>query len=232
MWRICTDIKYEYPFVRLSSSKRDADNNSEYDRFEARQNKNDEAMFLINKTIAEQTIRHIETVYGPFSDAEISHYRKRLTDDGRPIINSFQKQMVGYLFFKSFGDPVAINTINQTDYIKMIIAAKRLLLNSGMTILPYIISSRVTRVATRKNVNKKELIRLESSELYNRIQAKYNNPKVSQRILEMIGKVISSSFEIIDFDNDACKPSDLDGRIVPIINDMIDEELLFFICMI
>ena len=89
MWRICTDIKYEYPFVRLSSSKRDADNNSEYDRFEARQNKKDEAMFLINKTIAEQTISHIETVYGPFSDAEISHYRKRLTDDGRPIINSF-----------------------------------------------------------------------------------------------------------------------------------------------
>ena len=101
--------------------------------------------------------------------------------------------MVGYLFFKEFGDPISLNTINQTDYIKLIIAGKRLLLHSGMVILPYIISSRVTRTATRKNVNKKELIRLESSELYNQAKAKYNNPKMEQRILEIIGKVISSS---------------------------------------
>ena len=101
-----------------------------------------------------------------------------------------------------------------------------------MVVLPYIISSRVTRTATRKNVNKKELVRLESSELYNQAKAKYNNPKMEQRILEIIGKVISSSFEIIDYDVDHHCPSDIDGLMVPINNDMIDEELIFFICMI
>lgn len=227
-----TDIKYEYPFIKLSSSRRDADNNSEYDRFEARQVKKDEALFLQNRVSAIQAVEKIEALYGPFSNEEIDHYRRRLTKDGRQIINSFQKQMVGYLFFKEFGDPVSINTINQTDYIKLIIAGKRLLLRSGMVILPYIISSRVTRVATRKNVNKKELIRLDSSELYNRVKAKYNNPKVQQRILELIGQVISSSFEIIDYNTDKSEPTDLDGKMVPIINDMIDEELIFFICMI
>ena len=179
-----------------------------------------------------QAVRKIEALYGPFSDEEINHYKKKLTKDGRPVINPFQKQMVGYLFFKEFGDPISLNTINQTDYIKLIIAGKRLLLHSGMVILPYIISSRVTRTATRKNVNKKELIRLESSELYNQAKAKYNNPKMEQRILEIIGKVISSSFKIIDYNTERHCPTDIDGLMVPINNDIIDEELIFFICMI
>ena len=179
-----------------------------------------------------QAVRKIEALYGPFSDEEINHYKKKLTKDGRPVINPFQKQMVGYLFFKEFGDPVSLNTINQTDYIKLIIAGKRLLLHSGMVVLPYIISSRVTRTATRKNVNKKELVRLESSELYNQAKAKYNNPKMEQSILEIIGKVISSSSALLDSDVDHHCPSDIDGLMVPINNDMIDEELIFFICMI
>ena len=216
----------------MSSSARDQDNNSEYDRFEARLNKKDEALFLQNRVAAIQAVKKIETIYGPFSDEEINHYKKRLTKDGRPVINPFQKQMIGYLFFKEFGDPVSINTINQTQYIKLLIAAKRLLLNTGMVILPYIISSRVIRVVTIKSINKKELVKLESTELYNQVKAKYNNPKIEKRILEMIGIVISSSFEIIDFNTDTCTPSDLDGLTVPIINDIIDEELILFMCII
>ena len=48
----------------------------------------------------------------------------------------------------------------------------------------------------------------------------------------MIGIVISSSFEIIDFNTDTCTPSELDGLTVPIINDIIDEELILFMCII
>ena len=171
-------------------------------------------------------------LYGPFSDDEINYYRKRLIKDGRPIINAFQKQLIGYLFFKDFGDPVSLNTINQTQYIKLIIAAKRILLNSGMIILPYIISSRVSRVATRKNITKKEQTRLESSELYNKVREKYNNPKVESKVLEIIGKIISSSFEIIDWDDDNKRPGQYDMLNVPIINDIIDEEVIFFVCTI
>ena len=43
-----TDIRYEYPFYKMSSSKRDADQNSEYDRYEARLNKKDEALAMQN----------------------------------------------------------------------------------------------------------------------------------------------------------------------------------------
>ena len=93
-------------------------------RYEARLNKKDEALHLQNKVSAEQTVNKIEALYGPFSEAEIEHYRKKLTRDGAPMINEFQRQLVGYMYDKDFGDPITMNAIhNQTDYIKLIIAA-------------------------------------------------------------------------------------------------------------
>lgn len=227
-----TGIPFEYSFIKLSSSNRDADQNSEYDRYEARISKKDEALYLQNKCQAEKTIERIETLYGPFEEDEIMHYKRRLTQEGKSVINSFQKQLVHYLFDKDFGDPISMQSINQIDYIKLLIAAKRILLRNNMVILPYIISSRVVRVATRKNVNKKELIKLQASELYPKIKEKYANPNMEQKILEMIGKIVSSSFEIIDYDTVNHCPTKEDGLMVPIVNDVIDEELLMFITMI
>ena len=227
-----TDIAYEFPFSKLSSSIRDADNNSQYDRYEASLNKKDEALALQNKVAAEQTVKKIEALYGPFTNAEIEHYRKKLTRDGSPVINSLQRQLVGYLFDKDFGDPITLNAIkNQTDYIKLIIAAKRILLKSGMTILPYIISSKVLRTASRKIISKKDMVRIESSTLYSQVKCKYRNPKIEQRIWEFISTVVSSSYEIIECDEFG-KPTEYDGIKVPMILDIAYEELMFFICNI
>ena len=86
------------------------------------------------------TVKHIEEIYGPFEEEEINWYKKKLTVDGAPVINYFQRQLVGYLYYKDFGDPITFMSLhNNTDYIKLIIAAKRMLLNSGMVLLPYII---------------------------------------------------------------------------------------------
>ena len=228
-----TDIRYEYPFYKMSSSKRDADQNSEYDRYEARLNKKDEALAMQNKVSAEQTVNKIEALYGPFSEAEIEHYRRKLTRDGAPIINEFQRQLVGYMYDKDFGDPITMSAIhNQTDYIKLIIAAKRILLNSGMVILPYIISGRILRIATRKIISKKDMIAIETDPLYAQLKMKYNNPKIEQKIYEFIGAVMSSSFEIIDWDNEKDEPTPWDGKQVPMINDVVKQELMFFITSI
>ena len=227
-----TDISYEYPFVKLSSSKRDEDQNSEFDRYEARLNKKDESLFLQNKVSCEQTVKTIELKYGPFDEEEIMYYKKRLTQDNKPVINSFQKQLISYLFFKDFGDQVSIQSINQIDYIKLLIAAKRILINSGLVILPYIISSKVTRVATRKNINKKETIKVTNGDNWAQIAAKYNNKKIEKIILEMMGKINSSTFEIIEYDLENHCPSERDGINVPICSDLINEELSFFILMI
>lgn len=217
----------------MSSSKRDADQNSEYDRYEARLNKKDEALNLQNKVSSEQTVNKIDALYGPFSEAEIEHYRKKLSRDGAPVINEFQKQLVGYMYYKDFGDPITMNAIrNQTDYIKLIIAAKRILLKSGMVILPYIISGRILRIATRKIISKKDMTAIESDPLYEQLRLKYNNPKIEQKIQEFIGAVMSSSFEMIDWDNEKEEPTPYDGKYVPMVNDIIKQELIFFITSI
>lgn len=228
-----TDIKYEFPFTRLSSSKRDSDNNSEFDKFEAGISKRNEALAMQNQVAAEETVAKIERLYGPFSDGEIEHYRKKLTRDGVPVMNPLQQQLIGYLYDKEFGDPITMKAIkNQTDYIKLIIAAKRILLGSNMVILPYIVSSKVLRIASRKIIPKNDQVSMQNTKLYKQLQDKYRDPKIIQKVWEFIGQVVSSQFEIIDYDDVNKRPTEYDGRKVPIETPIVNEELLYFISMI
>ena len=100
-----------------------------------------------------------------------------------------------------------------------------------MTILPYIISSKVLRTASRKIISKKDMCRIETSNLYEQIKNKYRNPKIEQRIWEFISTIVSSTFEIIDCDQNG-NPLEYNGIKVPIILDIVYEELMFFICNI
>lgn len=224
-----TDIAYEFSFTRLSSSERDADQNSEYDKYEARLNKRDEALALQNKVAAEQAALKIEALYGPFSDEEVEHYKKVLTRDGSQIINKLTNQLVGYAFYREMGDPITWKNIpSSTDYIKLMIAAKRKYLEMGMVILPHIMSSKVIRLSSRKVVSKNNAIEIKNAALYEEFRMKYNNPKIQQIWFELLGTIKSSSFEIIDWDSTNNAPSAIDGKPLPMVDDMIDEEMLVF----
>ena len=222
------DIPYELAFSKLSASKRDSDQNSEYDRYESRLAKRDEALAIQNKVSAEQTVRSIVDKYGPISNEEILHYKKKLTLDGAPLMNYFQMQLVGYLYYKELGDPATFMSLhNSIDYIKLIICGKRMLQNAGMVILPYVISSKITRTATRKNISKKGISKYEKSALYQQICQKYTSDKVRNKVWEFIGTVASSQFEIIDFKDGS--PTEYDGKNLPMIQDLVYEEMFFFI---
>ncbi len=222
-----TDISYELAFSKLSASKRDSDQNSEYDRYESRLAKRDEALAIQNKVSAEQTVKMIVEKYGPISEDEILHYKKKLTLDGMPLMNYFQMQLVGYLFYKDLGDPATFMSLhNSTDYIKLIICGKRMLQQAGMVMLPYVISSKVVRTATRKIIGKKDISKYEKSALYDQICQKYASEKIRAKVWELIGMVASSQFEIIDYDNG---PTKYDGITLPMIQDIIYEEMMFFI---
>ena len=165
-------IEYEYNYVSLSNSKRDEDQSSEFDKFESYLIKQSEALYLQNKVNAEETMKQIEYIFGPFNQDEIDYYIERLQNDqSDSIINGFQKNLIFNLFYKYFGDPVSINAINKVDYVKLMIAATKQLSANNMIILPYIISSKVERLQARKCVNKKELQNLESSKFYQVIKS-------------------------------------------------------------
>lgn len=223
------DIEYEYNFVSLSSSKRDEDFNSEIDKYESLIAKADEGLAVLNDVAAADAVEQIKLAFGPIDDDEL-HYYKRGLSDGQKIcvINSLQKQLTLDIFFKFFGDTTTANSINFEDYVSLIICAKRFLIDLGMVALPYIIGSNVVRLANRKSVNKKELLKVTSSPLWIDVQKKYNhNKRIEDYILSIIGTILSSSFRIIDYQDDY-----LDGRPVVLIPDIICDEILRYVLLI
>ena len=223
-----TDVPYEYGFIVLSSSIRDEDNNSECDKFEAHSSKINEALMIQTLVNCKSTMDRIELKYGPFEEAEIKFYYHQLCKNGKFTVNSLQKILVTYLFAKEFDDPQSAKIINIRQYIILIIAAKRLLASYHMFQLPYMIGGRINRVVVRKNINKKELQKIESSKYYPMIHAKYNNEKIEQEILlTLISQILSSEFQTIDYYN-----PELNAIPINIIPDVVSEEICKFVMLI
>lgn len=223
-----TEVPYEFGFVVLSSSNRDEDNNSECDKFEAHAAKINEAIMMQTITNCKTTMKRIELKYGPFDESEIEFYKKEMSRDGKFIVNSLQKTLVTYLFAKEFNDPQSTKIVDIRNYIILVIAAKRLLESYKMMLLPYMIGGRVNRVVTRKSINKKELLKIESSEWYPMIHEKYNNEKIEKEIiLGLIAQILSSEFQTIDYYN-----RQWNGIPINVIPDIVAEEVCRFVILI
>ena len=223
-----TDISFEFSYVPISSSKRDDDSISDFDKFESNLIRMNEGLYLQNKINGQVCMKNIETMFGPFDPLELEHYTRRIliNDIGEYTINPFQKQMVFSLFYRWFRDTQSIHAINRNDYVKLIIAAKKLLTSKNMVILPYIISGKVEKLVTRKNVNKKEKALVEASPSYPKILEKYKNDDIVNNILSIIATIISSDFSIVDLN------PEIDGRHLDTIAlSAIIEEVETFILM-
>lgn len=223
-----TDIAYEFTYIALSSSKREGeDNASEFDKYEQNMTKQNEALYLQSKVNSQFTMKKIERQWGPFDPEEIRFFKKELRNENGEIINGFQKQLIFNLFYKYFGDTASINAINEDDYVKLMLVARKMLRNDMMVFLPYIISSKVEKIVGRKTLNKKELLKMEQSQYYPMIQDKYKNDKLIKQILGTIATIITSTFHIIDYND-----RELNGKLISIEPDIIIEEALLYILLI
>lgn len=220
-----TDIGFEYSFVPISSSNRDADSVSDFDRFESNLIKQNEALYMQNKMNYQNVMDTIRFQYGPFDNNEIQLYMDRImTDDaGNPIINGFQKNIVFDMFYKYFRDVQSIYAINRVEYAELIITAKRILLSRNMKLLPYVISGKVEKLVSRKNVNKKELMMIEASPTYQKILEKYQNDNILKYIRSIVATILSSDFTIVDMDKE------IDGKRIDMVVQIIIEEVLLYI---
>ena len=201
--------------------------NSEFDKFESYTTKADSSLMAHMDNACRECMNLIKMKYGPYDPEEISFFKKRLSVDGQVRINSLQRTLVFNLFYRFFNDTQAMNCINLDDYIILLMSARRILEDNGMYLLAAIVSSRVVRLATRKSVNKKELTKLENSELYNSIKEKYRNEKIEKQILSIIAALLSSDFEYIDFQD-----PEIDGRRITVTSEIASEELLMYVSMI
>ena len=222
-----TDIKYEYNYTTYSSSNRDENFNSDFDKFESNLIREDESLYIQNKVASEYTMQLIRDKFGPFTEEQINLYRSRLQEDCSPVITKFQKKLIFNIFYKYFGDPTAANAINQDDYITLMLAAKKILLSYNMIILPYIVSGRVVRIPNKKSINNKELTKIQQSPLWKMIQEKYQSPKIESDILSEIACLIASEFKIIEPDI-----PEIDGKIIDCISDIVSEEYLLYVLLV
>lgn len=224
-------ISYEYDFISLSSAQRDSDNVSGFDKYESFTVKQNPALYIQNKVASENAMRNIEMVYGPFEQEEIDFYVNRLSDyeiNGNVIV-PFQRQLVFNIFFKYFGDSKSINSIGKIDYIKLIIASAKILKANNMIVLPYIVSGKIVRLQSKKNINKKELEKLETSKNLQKVREKYRNEKIIDYLESMIATIITSDFAIISYED----PS-IDNRVIDCnkVSDIIMEEMLLYALLI
>lgn len=202
--------------------------NSEFDKFESYTTKADSSLQSQNEIACQEAMSMIKMRFGPFEQEEINFFKKRLaSEDGQVKINSLQKMLIFNLFYKYFADTATTNCINLDDYITLILAARKVLEENGMYLLAAIVSSKIIRLATRKSVNKKEMTKLESSELYEAIRNKYRNPKIEKQILSIIAALLSSDFEFIDFDD-----PEIDGKKIVVTSEIASEEVLMYVSMI
>ena len=194
-------------------------------KFESNLIKQDESKYIAVKVNCAETMREIESRFGPFSKEEINYYISQYNDDN--WLNGLQKQLIFLLFYKYFGDSESIKGINKEDYFRLMMAAKTILLNNNMVMLPYIISGKIERNVGRKILNKKESMKLEKSENYPKVIEKYKNDKIVRIILGYIASIISSDFRIIDMHN----PS-INGKMIDVVPDIIIEEMLMYALLV
>lgn len=197
-------------------------------RFEINLIRQNEALYLQNKINCAEVMKTIEAQFGPFDPNEIQLYIDSIltAEDGSPIINSFQKQLVFSMFYKYFRDTQSIYAINKIQYVELIIAAKKILKSRNMLVLPYIISGKVEKLVTRKCVNKKEKAFVEASPTYPLLLAKYKDENITMQILGIIATIISSEFSIVDMD-----PSIHGKRLDTIATNVIVEEVESYILL-
>ena len=172
-------------------------------------------------------MKKIEAQWGPFDPNEIAFYKKEMKNINGDIINMFQRQLVFNMFYKYFGDTISINAINVDDYIKLVIAARKMLKGNNMGFLPYIISGKVNKIVSRKSLNKKEIAEMEVSQYYPLVEDKFKNPKILNQVLGTIATIITSSFSVIDYQD-----IEFNGTPITVETKIIIEEFLMYILLI
>lgn len=222
-----TDIGYEYNFIPLSSSKRDADSNSEFDKFESYLIMQNEGKYLLNKVNSDQACKMIEQQFGPYDPNEVEYYREHLKVNGETSIQYFQKQLVLYLFYKYFGDTLSPKGINEDSYIKLIITARHILENERLLIMPEIVSGKVNKYVARNTVNKTIMQYVESSAYYKDLLNKYRNPDIIKQILSIIGSALASDITMINYNT-----QEYTGNKVPINWALLAEEVIIYALLI
>lgn len=219
-----TDNQYEYEYVKVGGNLKN--NANEFDKFEIYVTNTSEATLIYSMANSEYVIDFLSNKYN-IENRLINHYYKELTENGNNMINPFQEKLIFSLFYKYYGECWSIKNSNSIDYIRLMLIAREMLRYEKLFLLAEVISSKIVSMSSRKDLNKKEKLMLESSEVYHNVLNKYNyDERIVTDIRSIIATVITSEFQIIDPDSDNY------GKILTIIPEVIIYQILSYINLI
>ena len=90
-----------------------------------------------------------------------------------------------------------------------------------------ILSGKFVKVIKRVNMNKKELLKITSSNTYESVASIYRNEKITNLLVSMLATIVSSKFQIIDFDN-----KENTGKAFIPQQELLNEEFLIYASLI
>ncbi len=226
-------LRYQYQKNITEITKTEnSDGLSGVDKMAMNLTKLDEGITTFADINIEKTIERIQRIMGiSISQDEIDYYRYNQYPS--PI----QIQLINSYFTKYFGAYRDLNLLTRRQYIiLMLLLKKKLLKELGFenndeiyqAALPYILTGNLeSKVNTRLIRNNRFISKIEESYLYqNLINNKYAYLQQIKPdyILSLVSSLINTKFSYVTYEN-----TDLLGQEIEYSEDMISDELLFFL---
>lgn len=226
-------LRYQYQKNITEITKTEnSDGLSGVDKMAMNLTKLDEGITTFADINIEKTIERIQRIMGiSISQEEIDYYRYNQYPS--PI----QIQLINSYFTKYFGAYRDLNLLTRRQYIiLMLLLKKKLLKELGFenndeiyqAALPYILTGNLeSKVNTRLIRNNRFISKIEESYLYqNLIKNKYAYLQQIKPdyILSLVSSLINTKFSYVTYEN-----TDLLGQEIEYSEDMISDELLFFL---
>lgn len=218
------NAKYDFEYLKIGSNNKP--NINEFDMFEINVVNTSEATAIYFQHNSDFVLNYLSNKY-QIDENLINHYHKELSLNSNNIINPFQEKLIFYVFYKYYGECNSIKNTNSKDYIKLMLIARDILRSEKLFLLAEIISSRVVSMSSRKDLNKKEKVLIETSELYHSVMEKYGyDERNISEIRSIIATIITSEFQIIDPDSENY------GSMLTILPNVVIYQVLSYINLI
>ena len=219
-----TNPQFDYEYMKVGGSLKN--NVNEFDKFEISVTSSSEAIYIYSLYNSEYVLSSLSSKFY-IEERLIDHYYYELTKNGNNMINPFQERLIFNLFYKYYGECCSIKNSNSRDYIRLMLIAREMLRYEKLFLLAEVASSKIISMSSRKDLNKKEKLLLESSEVYKNVMEKYNyDDRIITEVRSIIATTITSEFQIIDPDSDNY------GDILTIVPDVIIYQILTYITLI
>lgn len=187
------------------------------------------------KNSCKEKVDMIVNMYGPLDQKEIEFYMNELYKGSKPLVDNFQSYLVLNMFYKHFDNFSLVTDVSKEEYIKLMLVSKKILEDHGMVILPYIISSKITKTTNRNSINTNLLSKIENlneienldEDVLKDLESKLKNDTTKNNILKIIQKIGSSEFQIIHY-----KDPELNGKMLSNISNIVVKEVLQYINLI